>query len=399
MPSNTVKVMMVLEGAAGGSGRHVLDLIRGLNKSRYEVTLAYSRERADSLFLEGLSLLKLQGVRVVESSMQRGWSHPCRDLQALKRLVCVIRRLKPHLLHLHGAKAGTLGRLAALITGLERVVYTSHGGSYHKFNGWMGYVYLAVEKLLAIKDLHIIGVSKSSCKVALDRGLASPDRIHLVYNGIGLEEVLSAGDLSLHNGASQTLRENLLVLYPASFLETKGHLQLLSGIARSLRGLPVGTVVLLAGEGPLEAKVRKCISRLGLNSHFRFLGFCKDLTPYFEECHLVLLPSQSEAFPYVLLEAMKHGKPILATAVGGIPEMVRHGYNGWLVPADDFEPLLEYLHQADRQRDLLQVMGSNGRKRLSEEFGLDRMIQGTEAVYASSLCQRQERRCCRRPFD
>lgn len=92
----------------------------------------------------------------------------------------------------------------------------------------------------------------------------------------------------------------------------------------------------------------------------------------------------------MLPEAMKHAKPILATAVGGIPEMVRHGYTGWLVPADDLEPLLEYLHQADRQRELLQVMGSNGRKRLREEFSLDRMNQGTEAVYASLLCSPQE---------
>ncbi|GKT10734.1 glycosyltransferase family 4 protein [Desulforhabdus sp. TSK] len=380
-----IKLILMLEGASGGARKHVVDLLLGLDKNRYAITFIYSLARADALFLAQLPLLSREGIELAEVPMNRGFQGFF-DLKSLLELRRIMRRLSPDIVHVHGAKAGALGRLAAWMHGVKGLVYTPHGGSFHKFGGRCGVLYGMVERSLSRAPNHIIGVSKSSCAVARKYRLAGPERIHLVHNGIDLGKIdawlKSTADVR-HEKRSES--GPFIVLYPASFLETKGHLELLDALGRSRVKLDPRIQILLAGEGPLQEKISRRIHALGLHHHFHFLGFQSHLCKYYQMSDLVLLPSQAEAFGYVLLEAMAFSKPIVATRVGGIPELVLDGYNGVLIDPDRLTVLPEYLNQYLHQPSYLQTLGRNGRATVECRFTLKQMVRKTEKVYETIL--------------
>src|SRR5580692_7366371 len=138
-------ILMILEATVGGIRRHVVDLLVGLDKKRYKVALIYSLSRADACFKKAMVELAANGVDLHEVAMGRGID-PDMDFRALREILSIIRKTRPDIIHLHGAKAGAIGRGAAMLCGNRRIVYTPHGGSFHKFNGLRGRIYWAVEK-------------------------------------------------------------------------------------------------------------------------------------------------------------------------------------------------------------------------------------------------------------
>ncbi|GLI32632.1 glycosyltransferase [Desulforhabdus amnigena] len=375
----------MLEGTSGGARKHVIDLLLGLNKERYAITFIYSSQRADAVFESLLPVLDRVGIERVEVPMNRGFQG-IGDFNGLLRLKHVFRRIRPDLVHAHGAKAGALGRFAARMHGVKGSVYTPHGGSFHKFGGGSGLLYLMIEKSLAGASNHIIGVSESSCEVARKHRLARPDHIHLVHNGIDLAQIdVWKRGFSASNHQKNRRPDSFTVLYPASFLEAKGHLQLLDALDRSQTKLLPGILILLAGEGPLRDKVHSRIYELGLERHFQFLGFQPNLYAWYQRSDLVLLPSRFEDFPYVLLEAMAFSKPVLATRVGGIPELVEDGCNGFLIDPAHLMELPVRLNAYSRDPDFLQAVGEKGRSTVERGFTVERMVAATETIYENIL--------------
>ncbi|HEX4600811.1 MAG TPA: glycosyltransferase [Gemmatimonadales bacterium] len=179
--------------------------------------------------------------------------------------------------------------------------------------------------------------------------------------------------------------DRFLVLYAALFLEWKGHLELLEAMERGATKLAPDVLILLAGAGPLEARIRQRITLLGLEGSFRFVGFQRPLAPFYEVADLVLLPSKAEGFPYVPLEAMAFAKPILATAVGGVPEVVRHGYNGELIAPDRLAEIVPRLNYFSQHREEAARLGRSGRARVEQGFTLESMVANTSRVYERLL--------------
>jgi glycosyltransferase involved in cell wall biosynthesis len=378
-----IKLVVVLEATLGGTRKFASDLLLGLDKEKFDITFIYSTDRADEIFFYDLQTIRARGIAVIEIPMKRAVALFA-DLSALAALTRALRRIQPDIVYLNAAKAGALGRIAGKIAGVKKCYYNPHGGSFHKFQNLSGSVYLFVEKFLSHWTYRFIGVSKQSCRQIAETLNVKPAHVLLVYNGIRQIDVSSKNAAAGVDGIPTTLKipeETLVVLYPALFLEAKGHLPFIESLAAYQPGRKNKFVVICAGGGPLLEEAMRRVNELGIQQYFRFINFQKNLDPYFRLCDIVVLPSLSEAFPYVLLEAMMYSKPIIATNVGGIPELVIEGDNGHIVEPNNLLPLFGYLDEYSGRKSDLRTMGARGNKYLHEKYLLDDMIKKYEEIF------------------
>jgi glycosyltransferase involved in cell wall biosynthesis len=166
-----------------------------------------------------------------------------------------------------------------------------------------------------------------------------------------------------------------------SLEERKGHARAFDALA----ALPGGVKLLIAGAGEEERALRgKAVSR-GLERRVHFLGYRADVDALLSECDALLLPSTLEATPYVIIEAMASGLPVVASNVYGIPEIVRDGETGILVDPGAREKLVRAIAALAQDRDRGVRMGRAGRKRYEEMFRIERCVEETQAVYRDIL--------------
>lgn len=372
-----ISLLVVLEATLGGTRRHVVDLLCGLDQREFVLTLVYARERADAAFLRVLPELQRRGINLCEVALCREVS-PWRDAAALVQLVNIVRRVQPDVIHLHGAKAGAIGRVAALVARSGAVVYTPHGGSFHKFHGLKGRIFLGLERLLAaLGDAHFIGVSEDSCRQIRERLGIREERVHLVYNGVAAVTV---------EQASEARRDGkFIALYPAVFLDAKGHLPFIEALYHSPTPLDPRIEIWLAGDGPLGDQIRDRVRQYCLEDSIKLLGFVENMADLYHRCDMVLLPSKDEAFGYVALEAMQHGRLILASPVGGLRELIRQDLNGRFFHEDDWKDLARCLNTYIADPTMLQRIGEAGRHYVSSRYSLELMIGRTSYVYKQAI--------------
>ena len=207
---------------------------------------------------------------------------------------------------------------------------------------------------------------------------AARERAAAVHNGIDLEDFPTANH--------EQERTEPYILCVAAHNEVKGLDVLLRAVAL-LRSRGDDTPVVLAGDGPLRPELEQLTKRLGVADGVRFVGR-QELGPLrdlLQRCTLVVVPSRSESFGIAALEAMAVGKPVVATRVGGIPEVVVDGQTGLLVPPEDEEALCAAMHRLLGDRDLQLRLGRAGRLRVVEYFTADRMSARYEEVLGETL--------------
>lgn len=378
------RLMIILEATLGGIRKHVHDLIEGLDKERFDITFVYSIARADSVFINDLDMLAGSEVRLVEIPMGREIGFYS-EIRALLRLKHLVSEIQPDIIHAHGAKAGALGRITARLCGVRHVVYTPHGGAFHKFSGIKGLIYLGIEKFLSfLCKTDYIGVSKDSCRQIRESLKVPEASVHLVYNGIDTTAINRTIEDSV--SARQSFDPESIkyvVLYPAVFLEAKGHLEFIEAIGTAQQKLLPQILFVLAGDGPLRDSICSMIDEYNLAEHFYMAGFITDIYTYYKACDLVILPSRSEVFGYVLLEAMASGKPVVATDAGAIPEIVQHGVTGETVSLDRLTDMVEVINRLATDKNLAACYGQNAQRIASQAFSTSMMIGETENIYCA----------------
>ena len=178
------------------------------------------------------------------------------------------------------------------------------------------------------------------------------------------------------------------ILVIANLIRYKGHAILLEAFAEVIRRLGRGTVHLeLAGSGPEEATLRTLADRLGVAGDVKFLGSIDDVAERLKECLFTVLPSFTEGSPMAILESLASGRAVIATTVGGVPEILREGA-GILVPPGDSDALAEAIVQLVSDPALARRLGLEGRRVVESTFGLDRMVDETLALYGELLSRK-----------
>ena len=374
------EVTQVLEATTGGTRRHLLDLVGRLDPRRFSVDVICSAQR-DSGFLADIDSMQARGIRVTVVPMSRP-IQPVADLVAVARLYRILRKARPAVVHTHSAKAGFLGRVAARMAHVPLIVHTLHTFPFEMEVGRVRQeLYLNLERFAARLADRVVCVTPAQKRVALDRALASPEKLLVVPNGVDADLfgccATDMTDLRWELGAGP---ESQLVGCIARFAAQKGQRYLVLAAARVLREFPSARFVFV-GDGAMRADVERLAQATGVRGSIRFCGSRADVGGLYHALDVVVLPSLWEGLPYTLLEAMSAGRPVLATAVGGMPDAIEDGRTGLLVPPGDADALAARLLQLLRDRTLCARLGVGAQGVVRQRYGIQRMIETIESVY------------------
>jgi glycosyltransferase involved in cell wall biosynthesis len=383
-----VKVVRVIARLnMGGPALHVAYLTAGLRDRGYDTTLVagtLARGEDSMAFVAGGL-----GVEVVTIPELGREISPLRDLLATVRLAGLIRRQRPQILHTHTAKAGTVGRAAALLAGRARppiVVHTFHG---HVLRGYFGPLrsrfFGALERRLARDSTALVAVSPQVRDDLVKLGVAPPEKFAVVRLGIELDERIGSV-----NARAETRRylgipdERFAVGWVGRMTAVKRGEDVLEGF-RLLRDRGVDATLCLVGDGPDRPQLERKAHELGIVRDTLFLGYQKDVAPLYAAFDALVLPSGNEGTPVSVIEALAAGRPVVATRVGGLPDVVRDGEDGFLVDAGATDDLAERLSRLAADPDLRERLGAAGRARVVPRYAVDRLVDDIDRLYRSLL--------------
>ncbi len=304
-----------------------------------------------------------------------GW----RDALGLLELVRVIRRERPQIVHAHSSKAGVLARLAAALCRVPARVFTAHGWAFKAEAGRRATAYLWADRLVAPLTSAVVCVSETERRAGLAARTCHADRTVVIRNGIGAIDGRPGreGERTRHR------------------LVSVGRLKAPKDMATLLDALALlGDVeldALVVGDGPDAAALREQVERLGLEGRVRLCGERDDVPALLAEADCFVLSSRSEGLPVSILEAMAAELPVVASAVGGVPELVEDGETGFLVPPGDPAALADALRRMLTDAELRRRLGAAGRARVEREFTLDAFLAAHLDLYDSLLRRRPVR--------
>jgi len=372
----------------GGAALHVLQLAREQSRRGHDVivvagTLAAGEESMEYVADElGVQLVRLP-VLQRELSLRA-------DPAAILALRKLIRQRRPDVLHTHTAKAGATGRLGALAAGgacPRARVHTYHG---HVLSGYFSkrweHLFRWIERMLAHTSGTLVAVSVEVRDDLVGFGVAPERRFAVVPYGFDLPAWSEADD-----EARQAIRaevgagdETFVVGWAGRLTAIKRPLDLV----RTLRVLVdngVDALLVLVGDGEDRGAVEALAAELGVADRCRFVGFQKQIRPWYAAFDALILTSANEGTPVVAIEALAAGRPVVATRAGGTGAVVRDGETGYLEAIGDTDALAERLATLGRDPELRRRMGARGGEDIRARFAVDRMADEIETVYRRLL--------------
>jgi len=375
--------------AAGGAPPIMLAMLKALRENGYHVELVTGlANRTEKDLLPDIH--KGEFKVTVISQLVRNFS-PLNDMVAFLKLRRFIKKKGFDIVHTHTTKAGIIGRFAARSAGTPHIFHSTHG---HIFEGYLNPVltklYISVERMAAGWTHKIITLTHKEIDEYLAWGIGRRECFQCIYNGIEVEQYFK------NEFDADAFRERIGIPQAAIVLTTvgrlvpvKGHIFLLEALSAVLAALQEQgdhqLRCLIVGDGELRESLQCKAKGLGLADYVVFLGHQEDVTPYLMVSDVFVLPSLNEGFGLVIAEAMASGLPVVATRVGGVPEIVIDGETGVLIPAKDAKALAEGILTILQDRPRLRQMGEANRKRVREAFSLEKMNHEVELLYKEVL--------------
>ncbi len=390
---NKITVMHIITRMdMGGSAQNTLLTCLGLDKSRYRVTLVTGLSRESRMTEAETEAVN----RMMDEAVQNGVDitrvpalarslNPIYDIQALWALWRIIRKGKPDIVHTHTSKAGILGRWAAWLARVPVIVHTPHGHVFYgHFAAFFSKLFLITEKLTAPLTHKLIALTKGERDDYLALNLFASDSMEIIHSGVDID---AFAKVEADTGALRKelgIPEDALVVGSVGWLlPVKNPVGLLDALIPLLCERPELYLVFV-GKGELEPVLREKAREKGGGDRVVFAGWRKDIPELMRLFDVFALPSLNEGMGRVVVEAMASGKPVVAADVGGIPDMVHHGKNGYLVDPQDTVSLKTAVAGLLDDSRLRESMGIEGRK-TADRFGLSAMISRIEVLYESVL--------------
>jgi glycosyltransferase involved in cell wall biosynthesis len=355
----------------GGSAENTVISVTRMPRPEFSGSLISGQTRDP---LPGLAeCLSRAGVPWLQMPHLRRPLNPIADGLALWRLYRAIRRMGADIVHTHSSKAGFLGRLAARIAGVPHIVHTPHG---HVFDGYFSpsvtRAYVALERLAARWTDRIITLSDAEANDHMKLGIGRPRQFVTIPSGVNLDAVRAAAPVSLVCGRP-------VIGAVGRLTPIKGLHYLVEAAPEVLRRCPDARF-LLVGDGEMRSSLEAQSHALGLSDRIIFAGFREDVSAVIAGMDVFVLPSLNEGMGRVLVMAMTLGKPIVATRVGGVAELLGDGEAGLLVPPRDPAALAEGILALLHDRNRAAALAEKGRRRVPR-YSMEAMLEALAKVY------------------
>ena len=350
----------------------------------------YDRSRFDMIFgtlgriSPGLrQVIEEQGVEVVSLNCSSRCAYPGR----LLRLMGILRSLRVDIVHTHLFDPSVVGLIAGTFAKVPVRVMTRHYSDYHTRiqKKW----HTRLDRMCTRLAHSVIAVSRQTKQVMVEEERAPAEKVVVIHNGIDLSRVATPSEEEVIQLRRELkLEETVAVIAVVARLHPeKGQEYLFRALPRMLAATGGKLRLLVAGAGPFRGAYEREVSALGVGGAVRFLGFRTDVARILAASDVVVLPSVAEAFGLVLAEAMAMRTAVVATRVGGIPELVEDGVTGILVPPASPEALAEAILSLLRDPARRMRLGEAGRSRVVEGFRFETMMKGYETLYETLFAQ------------
>jgi len=399
MPIKVVRIIDRLN--IGGPAKHVTWLTAGLNRTEFDSTLITGTvppgEGDMNYFAHEAGV---HPIVIPEMSREIG----LRDLIVVWKVFKQFRVLKPNIVHTHKAKAGAVGRMAALLYNISktfqpsrkcRVVHTFHGHIFHSYYSPLkSRLFVQIERTLArIATDRIITISNQQKReITGDFGIGDPANVAVIPLGLDLDEIsASRGRLRRDLGLSEDV---FLLGIVGRLCEVKNHALLLE-VASLMSMSPERFRIVIIGDGELRSELERKTRELGIQDQVIFTGFRKDATDLYADLDLVGLTSLNEGTPLTLIEAMSAGRAVIATDVGGVRDLMGEAESstgnisvwphGVTVPSRDAVSFAEGTRYLFERPDVRRKMGAHARAFVNERLSKDRLIREIESLYRQIL--------------
>ncbi|KKW35521.1 MAG: Second mannosyl transferase [Candidatus Giovannonibacteria bacterium GW2011_GWA2_53_7] len=391
---------LITKSNFGDAQRYVFDLATGAKAQGHDIVVAYGVSPQEGS--EGILGEKLReaGVRTLSLPTLARDVNTWKDLRSFFAVLELLREEKPDILHLNSSKVGGLGALAGRVYNTQerllhlkdgghpvRIIFTGHGWAFNEERTDTERILIATLHWLTIHLTHrTIAVSRKT-REQIARTPFVWHKINVIHNGVGTIELLPKGEALtelLGKEAERLLKTNPLVIgIIAELHKNQGLNYALEGLSLLLKQTDQPILCIVIGEGEERASLETLRNKLGLGEHVFFAGSHTEGARLLSAFDIFLLPPITEAFPYALLEAGKAGLPIIATAVGGIPEVIDDMQSGILIQSKNPGEIARALAYLISNPDKREQLGQNIATRIRDRFSVEQMIEETLKLYAS----------------
>ncbi len=364
-----------------GSGINTFLSMKGLKNDNISMALACA---------PGGPLLDLvgdEGIEVIPFPDMVQPIDPVKDFAASVNLYRHLRKNKYHIVHTHNSKAGFIGRLSARLAGVPVIIHTVHGFAFHDQEPlWRRMLFRNLERAASKWCDRMIFISEPLIDWALREKITSAEKIVKIYSGIDLDRFKP---VSSEDKKQARIKWGINPDAPVAGIvsklwEGKGHKILLKAFEELIKEMSEAKLFIV-GEGYLEEELKSCAEEWGLSESIIFTGFKSEVSEVMSCFDISVLPSYFEGMGRVLLEAMAMKIPVVASNVGGIPDIVKNNENGILVNPGNVSELAEAMKKLLTNPELSMSMGEWGHKKVTEAFSAESMCEKILSVYSDCL--------------
>jgi len=380
---------LITQSDFGGAQAYVYNLATNINQE-YDIVVAGGEQGYNG---ELYQKLNKKNIKYIYLKHLKRAINPWRDFLALLQIIKLIKSTKPDIIHLNSSKISILGSLAfAFIRGFAicgirihsriRIIYTVHGWVFNEPER-SGLFYKYAEKFTACLKDKIICISDYDQQIALKEKIAPAKKLTTIHNGIKQINFLSKEQ------ARQKLQQISNIQYPipnivigtiANLYKTKGLKYLIQAIKLLITEYKLSIATIIIGDGPEQKKLEKLIKQNNLAKNIILAGNIKNAASLLKAFDIYICSSVKEGLSYTIIEAMQAGLPIIATDVGGNPELIINNETGLLVNSKNPQPMAENIIKLINNSTLAKKLGEQA-KNNSLNFGLEKMVKKTEAIY------------------
>jgi len=372
MDKGSIKVLHLVQGLGiGGLENVVVNLLKGIDSERYQPSVCCY----DTLWSVAQSLNGIINIHFLKRKQGIDYAYPF-------KLAALLKREKIQILHLHNSTAFFYGVIAGKITRVPVIIYTEHARDI-----FPNIKVRIADKILSSFTDKVIVVADYLKKNLIKYEWFNPSKIITIYNGADETKFNNKYNVDEVKRDLGLFGRKKIVGIVARLDPIKNHKCLIKAMQIVVKHYP-DTILLVIGDGALRDELKAFARESNLLNNIYFLGTRQDIPQLLAIMDIFVLCSISEGLPMTLLEAMAAGKPIIATNVGGIPEIIEHGINGVLIPPDNPDILADAIKKLIDDTEKAKQMGSMAREKFENNFTLSTMVKNYEEVYESFITSR-----------
>jgi glycosyltransferase involved in cell wall biosynthesis len=341
------KKIVYIAQSAGGVEEYLYMFLKNFHDENYENFLIVSQDYEINKerfinFVKDLYIVPMQ--REVQLK---------KDLKSIKEIKKILKKIKPDIVYLHSSKAGALGRIALLFNFKTKIIYNAHGWYFNAdISNKKRKIFALIEKILAIKTKKIINISKNEYESALQHKIAPKKKMCIIENGIDFTKFANNEQYRERTRKELNIKDNEIVIGVVGRLtEQKDPITMIKAFNEVYKENKK-VKLMYVGSGNLEDEVIKFARDNNILDRIVITGWVSNVAKYIPAFDIAVLPSKWEGFGLAIIEYMACDKPIIATNVGGILNIIKNGENGLLINKEDTEQLREKILELINNKEL-----------------------------------------------